>query len=355
MLNSYTLLRAMNGIHEDDILMAAKDFVIQKQEKHFQARRIITIALVAALIIALGATAYAVGLSIHRKRQEELRQKMMVDENNVSDYTEYDVPESGAADGGLTVLSAINNGDYQRFYFNISPVSTDAIELLDSRELGHDNYLWPYLYVDGEYYGILVNNFGPYSSGYDEASKTLTLQASIPDYLMREKKSVEISIVLGFTMNDATIQPYQKFGPASISVTEHRVKTFYFPTSVAFENPETDGHGEFIGIKIYAEGITWLSTHDDMESIYQTRNITDIDGSDDTENRWLSWTNCKDAIEFNAAIVFSDGSSKTGLSGHRVYYDDGVVHDIYLFDGEETINIDEVVLVSINGEVFEIS
>ena len=61
MLDSYSLLRAMNGIHEEDVLMAEKIYFTDKKTGHIGIRRIVTFALAAALILALGAGAYAAG------------------------------------------------------------------------------------------------------------------------------------------------------------------------------------------------------------------------------------------------------------------------------------------------------
>ena len=60
MLDSLTLLRAMNGIHEEDVIMAGNIYNNEQKARHFKPIRIITAALAAALILALGATAYAV-------------------------------------------------------------------------------------------------------------------------------------------------------------------------------------------------------------------------------------------------------------------------------------------------------
>ena len=64
MLNSLTLLQAMNGIYDEDILMAEKNTADRTQRSHIKARRGITIALAAALVLALGIGTYAVKPSI---------------------------------------------------------------------------------------------------------------------------------------------------------------------------------------------------------------------------------------------------------------------------------------------------
>lgn len=59
-------------------------------------KRLVTLALAAALILALGITAYA-AWSTHAARQEEIKADLKIEENNVSSYTEYPVPGRSAA------------------------------------------------------------------------------------------------------------------------------------------------------------------------------------------------------------------------------------------------------------------
>ena len=76
MLNSLTLLRAMNGIHEEDVVMAGNSYFDEKQVKHLKTKRIISFALAAALILSLGIAAYAAFSSMtHRvpKKSETFR------------------------------------------------------------------------------------------------------------------------------------------------------------------------------------------------------------------------------------------------------------------------------------------
>ena len=65
MLTSMTLLRAMNGIHEEDVIMAGK--LYYQQRKRGNARKIIHLTLLAAVLVSLlSVAAYASGfLGIH--------------------------------------------------------------------------------------------------------------------------------------------------------------------------------------------------------------------------------------------------------------------------------------------------
>ncbi len=109
MLNSEKAVFAMNDI-DDSYLESAREMLGYEtgdSVRNAFKKRIITFALVAALILALGTLAYAIGLSIHRQRQEELREHLQIDENQVTDYVEYPVaedPEKAPVDG-VTLLS----------------------------------------------------------------------------------------------------------------------------------------------------------------------------------------------------------------------------------------------------------
>ena len=61
MLDELTLLRAMNGIHGEDVAMAGKIYFNEKT-RHRSRKRLLTLALAAALLLALGVAAYSTGL-----------------------------------------------------------------------------------------------------------------------------------------------------------------------------------------------------------------------------------------------------------------------------------------------------
>ena len=61
MLDELSLLRAMNGIHEEDVVMAGMIYFNEKT-RHCSKKRLLTLALAAALLLALGAAAYSTGI-----------------------------------------------------------------------------------------------------------------------------------------------------------------------------------------------------------------------------------------------------------------------------------------------------
>ena len=122
MLNSEKAVFAMNDV-DDNHLESARvmlGYETGKRAGNTFKKRIITFALAAALILALGTVAYAIGMSIHRLRQEELRKQLQIEENQVADYVEYPVveePEKSSVEG-VTLLSTMER---HRASFTVIP------------------------------------------------------------------------------------------------------------------------------------------------------------------------------------------------------------------------------------------
>ena len=84
--------------------------------------------LIAAIISAFFAvSAFAIGYSIHRQRQQELREKYHVDQTGTDSYVEYPLPENNSdvpgstEDISITPLSAVSYANTVDIYFNVSP------------------------------------------------------------------------------------------------------------------------------------------------------------------------------------------------------------------------------------------
>ena len=124
-------------------------------------RRTTRTLLIAAVIASLlTVTALAVGLSIHQRRQSELREALLVEENQLTGYVEAILPEtSGAEQPGLVLLSTINDGEFQRVYVNISPIFKEEVfslgkNLSDNpdKPISHELSFT----LDGEHFGIVL-------------------------------------------------------------------------------------------------------------------------------------------------------------------------------------------------------
>ena len=95
--------------------------------------RIIRTFLLAAILLALmAATAYAI-VSIHQKRQQELRENLQIEENHVAGYQEFEevsTPEETATeqnekDASVQLISTFRNGRFADVYFSISPITRE--------------------------------------------------------------------------------------------------------------------------------------------------------------------------------------------------------------------------------------
>ena len=124
-----TITQALGGLDDRFVSEAAVYAPGTMQEGperivRMKKKRFLSIVLAAALILALGITAYA-AWSIHTARQEEIKTDLKIEENNVSSYAEYpvpeaanstvsDVPEEEGSESELVLLSAVNAGEMHR-------------------------------------------------------------------------------------------------------------------------------------------------------------------------------------------------------------------------------------------------
>ena len=93
-----TITQALGGLDDRFVSEAAVYAPGTMQEGperivRMKKKRFLSIVLAAALILALGITAYA-AWSTHAARQEEIKADLKIEENNVSSYAEYPVPEA---------------------------------------------------------------------------------------------------------------------------------------------------------------------------------------------------------------------------------------------------------------------
>ena len=149
---------------------------------HMKPKRLFTLALAAALILSLGIAAYAVW-SIHIARQQEIRSDLKIDENNAESYVEYSVAD--AQPHGIALLSAINDGEEQRIYLNVSPVAEEDLAgfpgltcfycTIEGTEFG--GFAAPALPAELSLAGEKNIHTAVLEYAYDRDSQTLTLQS----------------------------------------------------------------------------------------------------------------------------------------------------------------------------------
>lgn len=299
-------------------------------------KRIITFALAAALMLALGITAYAIW-SIHSTRQQELKADLNIEENNVSSYMEYDVPDELA--GGLVLLSAVNDGQEQHVYVNISPVTKEeAVRFPDGvrfvwniagTEIG--GFAGPQLPVGLSFSGEEAIREAVLENAYDEESQTMTLQCYIDVDFIKEamtelgKENVPLQVQMIVGENDP-----KTFGPVPFSLTEEQTRYFDFGHAV-YHDEELDKDIEIIGLELTPFSAVWKMSYDGAEEFHTS-------GSD--QAAYEPWSILEDKVCIEAKIVFSDGSEFSTGGALTTPYENGTVNQFCGWGS--AINIDDV-------------
>lgn len=340
-------------------------------------RRLAALAAAAALLLALGVTAYAIS-SIHQRRQAELKESLSIEDNQVESYVEYD---TGAEENrlGIMLLSAVADGEFQRVYVNVSPVSREDVsacagtaKFAFSVDGGNTfSYAAPYmpqeerLKLNGS---DLVTAYDPDTGGeiryvdpaavselmlehaYDQETQTLTLQCNILRSEMDCTKPVELE-VWGITMrpgDDGSVEVSfdRNFGSVSFDPTGLEVRELMLDTPVVFENSETGQCGTIEGLIVYPTELTWLVTHPDAENVYRG----DWTEEEKAEYRPLqvSWLNSIEEALSGAKLNFTDGTSFAIPVIVRMPFEDGWAKGVTYWTA--AININAIESVEIMGQ-----
>lgn len=340
-------------------------------------RRLAALAAVVALLLALGVTAYAIS-SIHQRRQAELKESLSIGDNQVESYVEYD---TGAEENrlGVTLLSAVADGEFQRVYVNVSPVSREDVsacagtaKFAFSVDGGNTfSYAAPYMPQEERLKlneSDLVTAYDPDTGGeiqyvdpaavselmlehaYDQETQTLTLQCNILRSEMDCTKPVELE-VWGITMrpgDDGSVEVSldRNYGSVSFDPTVLEVRVLMLDTPVVFENSETGQCGAIEGLIVYPTELTWLVTHPDAENVYRG------DWTEEEKAEYLpllrSWAGSLDQTLYGAKLNFTDGTSFDIPVIVRMPYEDGWAKGVTYWTA--AININAIESVEIMGQ-----
>ena len=312
-------------------------------------KRFLSIALAAALILALGITAYA-AWSIHAARQQEIKADLKIEESNVSSYTEYPVPDSAAtaaseteaAESELVLLSAVNAGDLQRVYVNISPVNEKSLADYPGYP-GTLNFSWS---IDGTGIGGFASPRIPsgltlhgqeairdavLQYAYDRETQTLTLECIIENMFL-EKAAAALgtdSFPLLVHMADKDIE-MQTFGPVSFIPTEEQTRYFDFGYAV-YTDTVLGKSVEIAGLELTPFGAVWKVRYEGAEAFHTP-------GGD--EAGYEPYSLLEDKVCTESQIVFTDGSSFSTGGALSAPYTNGAV-ELHCEWGS-AINIDDI-------------
>ena len=139
MKNAYKILYAMNGVTDRQIVETKEFLKYGESDKRIDYRKFMRTMLIAAIIACLlTITAFAIGYTLHQRRQAEIREEFKIEENNVSGYVEYSENEQETTNSvpaesidntpHVQLIVSIDNGKYQRIFLSISPVSENVLE-----------------------------------------------------------------------------------------------------------------------------------------------------------------------------------------------------------------------------------
>ena len=297
----------------DAAYIEAADKAPQKKETeivemHGKRRKISRAALVAAVLAAaLMGSAFA-AWSIHDARQQELREDLQISENSVAGYMEYEAPEE--ASSGLVLLSALNEGDTQRVYVNISPVEEEEFaDYLYGREFrwsidgtGYSGYADPNLPSGVTLEGLEEIRAGVLQHAYDRDSRTLTLILFLKTQAVREAAEMlgsdEIPLSVAIMEGENVIR---SFGPVSFALTEEQKREFVFGNAV-YHDDEFDKDMEIVSLELTPFRAVWKVRFEGEP--------TEI-VRDDLDTPVPDRTLMEEKLCQGAEIIFSDGTSMT--------------------------------------------
>ena len=340
------------------------------------SRRFVTLAAAVALLLALGVTAYAIS-SIHQRRQAELRDSLGIEENQVESYVEYDTG-TGENTAGITLLSAVADGEIQQVYVNISPVSPEEVTACAVTEKfvwsidGGNTFSFAEPYVPKEQFTISESDMTTFydpdtgvenwhvnpdvvaermlTYAYDEETQTLTLRCSILRSLMDVTKSAELRI-WGITMRPkdeggTDVSLDRDYGSVSFNPTGLEVRELMLDTPVVFENSETGECGTIEGLIVYPTGLTWLVAHPEAENVY--RGDWTEEEKAEYQPLLLSWLNSIEEALSGAKLNFTDGTSFAIPVIVHMPFEDGWAKGVTYW--KKTININAIESVEIMGQ-----
>jgi len=338
-LDELTLLRAMNGIHEEDVVMAGKLYFNESTTRK-TTKRLFTLALAAALLLALGAAAYAVW-SIHISRQQDLKTDLKIEESNVGSYMEYDVTgqEKAGSAASLVLLSAVNDGTEQRIYVDVSPVEKEDIARFPAdvrfawsiagTEIG--GFAGPQLPVTLSLSGEEAIRNAVLEHAYDEETETLTLQC-YADVKFLEKAmsdlgtdSVPLQVHMIVGENDS-----HTFGPVPFMMTDEQKRSFDFGPA-QYNDKELDKTIEIVGLELTPFSAVWKVTYEGAASFHTP---------EANQEAYKPWSILEDRVCIDAKLIFSDGSEFSTGGALTCPYEDGLVK-LHCGWGS-AINIDDI-------------
>ena len=326
-MNRKLLSKAVGNINDSFIAEAYRpenDDIVGSPERivHMKPKRLFTLALAATLILSLGIAAYAVW-SIHTARQQEIRSDLKIDENNAESYVEYSVAD--AQPHGIALLSAINDGEEQRIYLNVSPVAEEDLAgfpgltrfycTIEGTEFG--GFAAPALPAELSLAGEKNIHTAVLEYAYDRDSQTLTLQCYIMADML-EKAVAELgtdALPLQVHMAVGEKEPIC-FGTVTFSPTEKQIREFDF-NHFCYYDEEYKKDIEILGLVLTPFSAVWKVSYPEAAEFHTP-------GAD--WDNYKEWAYLEDKVCTDSLLCFSDGSTFSTGGALAVPYQDGIVN-----------------------------
>ena len=354
-------------------------------------RRVVSLALAAALLIALGVTAYAVGMSIHKRRQEALRQSLGI--QNAPAYVEYetDGSESEPGDGAptITLLSALREGEYQRVFLDVGPVAREELAY-DTYDKGNLHFVYsvdggvtwlpaPY-YVSSEEYpeedlDVYTSYFGEAirvpkaeaitrrirEESYDAESRTVPIICDF--YTEGLGESVEIRVALTddlptlFENRDAeTCGQYllRDYGSLPFTLTDADRRLVLFPEPVRVTWEETGTEYRIRGVELDSGRAELLMDCPDIHPLFDKPEDESDEAFRARFEAQLRWAEFTDGLWRETALTLDDGSTLAFRGCVDFVQEEGdSIRLCSLYPGQ-VIDVSRVTAITIRGETSEL-
>lgn len=289
---SFAALRASAG-------EKGKTVKIRKGKNIF--RSVLIAAIIATLMIG---TAYALGVSIHARRQEELRENV---QEGAPAYVEYEVPQEpeAAEEQGVVLLSSVSDGNTQRVFVNAWPVTRE--------DLGVSS--WPLLFSpDGGQTWEQAATAGDEASAYDPETRTLTAVCQLRVADLAPGTPLELQFMVG----------ERALGSLSLTVTDPDARELRFPEPVETVFPATGHTVRILGVTLSGAKNVWLLETEDAEVLFSDHSgnsEADLAAFQDTQLEFLHFV---DGLLLDGRLNYPGGES-CAFSGVVFWERDGDV------------------------------
>ena len=266
-------------------------------------KRFISILIAACLVLSMAVVAYAVS-SIHQQRQAEIRDFLKIEEGNVKNYAETQVDADVSA--GLTILSCVNDGESNKVFVNVSPVTEDELQSFPN-ELNlfwkaEGTELWgyagPHISSTESLSGEKEIRDAVLSGAYDADTQTLTLVCYVDNELLKKEMGEEDHIMLSVGMN-LKDQEIRRFGPVPFSPAEPEIRSFDFGF-MPYYSAELDKEIRLVSLELSPFSAVWRTDYENARKYSEELNYEMMD----------QWNSMQDLVCMETRIIFSDGSQQ---------------------------------------------